>query len=337
MTRGRAGWAAAMVAVVLVVAGGLWVVDGRHTAPTVWPFGQRVVGAWGLTTPEMVASAKRAGVTTALLYGTPPEPSSALGKAFARADIRIISAEISDLVAAYECTRTHTVAPRPSGSRAETYCGDDHGYTEERLYREVRELVRRNVHNPLVAGYWVLDDTPDWDPGSLRPVLDRVSTIVPAGMPKICGFSAGLGSRGRGYWEAGRADNFTPTGCDMVAPYVYADSRAAGDAPLAGIDWDMNDVLPQIMSDLRQRGWSEATTPLVGVAQAFGGRRAKNGAITDPPTPEDMVTQATAYCRAGAVGVAWFAWTITTNYPTAQTPANSPALASGVKAAAEAC
>jgi hypothetical protein len=285
----------------------------------------------------MVDSAAAAGLNFAFLYGPPPEPSSPLGQALTEANVRVISAQVSDLVSAYECTRTQTIAPKPDQSRAESYCSHDPGYSESRLYEEVGELVRRDKNNPLVAGYWVLDDSPDWDVGSLKPVLDELANIIPADRPTVCGFSAGLGANGKSYWEPGRAANFSAAGCDVVATYVYADSRGASDPPLTGIDWTMKDLLPKIKADLQENGWDSNREPLVGIAQAFAGRRAKNGAITDPPTPADMVAQARGYCNAGVIGIAWFAWSIATNYPTAQTPANDPNLANGVRDAATIC
>src|SRR5262245_25194572 len=203
----------AVMALVLVLAtGGLWFVTDKANGMPRTPFGDRLVGGWGLTTPDSVESAAAADVNFAFLYGPPPEPSSPLGQALANANIRVISAEVADVVSAYECTRTHTVAPRPEQSRAESYCADDPGYSQDRVYEEVEAIVRRNVGNPLVAGYWVLDDTPDWDFGSLKPVLDRLATIIPADRPTVCGFSAGLGSNGKSYWTPGRAENFSRGG-----------------------------------------------------------------------------------------------------------------------------
>jgi hypothetical protein len=325
----------ALLAIVMVAAT-LWSVEqAKSTAAT--PFSQRLLAAWGLTTPEMVQSASAAGLNYVFLYGPPPDPSSPLGQSLLQANMQVISAEVADLVSAYECTRTQTVAPKPDESRAESYCASDRDYSESRLYEEVAALVERDRSNPLVAGYWVLDDTPDWDFGSLKPVLNEVASLIPAGRPKICGFSAGLGPNGKNYWEPGRAANFTAAGCDFVATYVYADSRHESDPPLTGIDWEMRGLLPEIKGSLQANGWDPSQQPLLGIAQAFGGRRAKNGAITDPPTPADMVAQARGYCSAGVGGLAWFAWSIATNYPTAQTPANDSDLANGVREAAKSC
>lgn len=326
----------ATILAIVVIAAGVWSLERANSTPAT-PFSQPLLAAWGLTTPEMVESARAAGLNYVFLYGPPPDPSSPLGQSLIQTDMRVISAEVADLVSAYECTRTHTVAPQPGESRAESYCARDPGYSESQLYDDVAALVKRDSANPLVAGYWVLDDTPDWDFGSLKPVLNEVASLIPAGRPKICGFSAGLGPNGKNYWEPGRAANFTTAGCDFVATYVYADSRHESDPPLTGIDWEMRGLLPEIKGSLQANGWDASQQPLLGIAQAFGGRRAKNGAITDPPTPADMVAQARGYCSAGAGGLAWFAWSIATNYPTAQTPANDPDLANGVREAAKSC
>ncbi|AGB24290.1 hypothetical protein Mycsm_04033 [Mycobacterium sp. JS623] len=301
------------------------------------PFGPLFIGGWGLTTSDLVHSASEVGVNYALLYGPPPEASSPQGQALLQANIRVISAEVSDHVSQYECSRTATVAPKPAGSPAESYCSSDVEYSKSQLRDDVEAIARRDRTNPLVAGYWILDDTPDWDYGSLKPVLNELKPLIPVDRPTICGFSAGLGPDGTDSWNPGRAENFSATACDVVAPYVYADSRNETDLPLSGVDWAMTGLLPKIKASLSDNGWDQSRQPLLGVAQAFGGRRAKNGAITDAPSPSDMAAQARGFCSMGASGVAWFAWSITTNYPSAQTPANNSALRDGVREGAKAC
>lgn len=299
--------------------------------------GKQVRGGWNLNTPELVSSAAAAGVTVAFLYTPPPEPSSALGEALSRNDMRIVSAEISQLVTAYECTRTHTVAPKPSQGRHAEYCETDPHYTRDRLLADVRTLVQRDRSNPSVAGYWVLDDTPTWDFGSLRTVLTEIRRIIPAELPTICGFSASLESNGKDVWEPGLAKNFTPNGCDMAAPYIYADSHDPEDPPLTDVDWSMSQLIPKIKATLRQYGWDPARHGLLGVGQAWAGRKTSNGAVTDAPSPANMAAQADAFCQAGAAGIAWYAWTITTRYSDVQTPANHRSLREGVQNSVGSC
>ncbi len=211
---------------IVVVAAVVWSVERANSTPAT-PFSQPLLAAWGLTTPEMVESARASGLNYVFLYGPPPDRSSPLGQSLVQADMRVISAEVADLVSAYECTRTHTPAPRQACRgrnllRLRPGYSDHSSTTTWQRWSEIqREPPRRGILGP--------GRTPDWDFGSLKPVLNEVASLIPAGRPKICGFSAGLGPNGKNYWEPGRAANFTAAGCDFVATYVYADSRHESD------------------------------------------------------------------------------------------------------------
>ena len=300
-------------------------------APVSPSLGKQIRGGWNLNTPELVSSAATAGVTVAFLYQPPPEPSTPLGEALSRHHMSVVSAEMSQLVSAYECTRTHTVAPKPPQGRHADYCSVNPGYTLDRLLADVRAVATRDRSDPRVVGYWVLDDTPTWDFGSLRDVLTEIRKIIPDKLPTICGFSAGLLANGKDVWESGLAQNFTPRGCDMVAPYIYADSHGPDDPPLTNVDWSMSQLIPKIKTSLAENGWDPARQQLLGVGQAWAGRKTSNGAITDVPSPADVYRQADAFCQAGATGISWYAWTITTRYRDVQSPANNRSLHEGVK------
>ena len=301
------------------------------TTPTSLSLGEEIRGGWNLNTPELVSSAAAAGVTVAFLYNPPPDPASALGEALSRHQMPVVSAEISQLVSKYECTRTHTVAPKPSQGRHADYCDVNPGYTRDRLLSDVRAVATRDRNDPRVLGYWVLDDTPTWDFGSLREVLEEIRKIVPEELPTVCGFSAGLLANGKDVWEPGLAENFTPRGCDIVAPYIYSDSHDSDSPPLPNVDWSMSKLLPKIKTSLVENGWDPARQELLGVGQAWAGRKTSNGAVTDAPSPADMYKQAEAFCQAGATGISWYAWTITTRYRDVQGPANNRSLNQGVK------
>ena len=119
-----------------------------------------------------------------------------------------------------------------------------------------------------------------------------------------------------------------------MAPYIYADSRDTSDPAPVNLDWSMSRLLDEIKRSLAQFGWDPSRQPLLGVGQAWGGK--KNEAITYPPLVTEMLTQAQGYCSAGAQGIAWYAWTIT-SMSSVLSPANDPALHQGVSAAAIPC
>lgn len=292
-------------------------------------------GGWNLETPDLVESAATAGVSVAFLYGEPPKPSSPLGKALMRHHMRVVSAEISGLVSAYECTRTHTVARKPAESRQPEFCNVDAHYSLVDLLADTKSLIQRDLTNPLVAGYWVLDDAPAWDFGSLKDVLSEIRKSIPSRRPVICGFGASLEPGGRDVWEAGLAENFSPNGCDVVAPYIYADSQNTSDPEPMNIDWSMSGLLAKIRTSLSQSGWDPSRQPLLGIGQAWGGQKSSD-TITYPPRVTDMLNQALGYCAAGAQGIVWYAWTIT-SMSHVLSPANVPSLHQGVSDTAATC
>ena len=64
------------------------------------------------------------GVNTTIIYGKPFTPSDLVGAELQAKGMHEIDASISSELYYYECHRTHTVAPPPSGT-ANTYCATD--------------------------------------------------------------------------------------------------------------------------------------------------------------------------------------------------------------------
>jgi hypothetical protein len=293
-----------------------------------------VLAGWSLVSTESVQSASRLGIRMAFMYGKPPDPAGPVGQAMRQAGITVVSGELSDLVGTYECARTHSVAPPPEGV-PNTFCPVRGPYTIDELLRDVRQAVTRNSTNPLVVGYWVLDDVPSWDQGSLRDVVVRVHQELPSNRPAFCGFSGALGPPGQGEWQPGIAANFSRAGCNYVVPYVYAEPIPPGTSP-GSIDWSMASVLPRMKADLQKQGWDPREVPMIGIAQAWSGVKISNGFVEPAPRPQDMAAQARAYCEAGAVGVAWYSWALS-DFRDVRTPGNSADLAQGVTEGNNAC
>lgn len=325
----RAAWAVTVLLLAVLpascVSGGL--TSGRSLV--LQRLGEPVFAGWSLTTPEAVTSAAALGLTVDILYNPPPLPDSPLGRALTRMHVRVVSAEISTWLQELECRRTQTVAPPPPDNSP--FCTDDPGQNLDDLIDAVRRIVRRDAANPLVAGYWILDDVAAWDVGGMREALSKIRNIVPADQPTICGFSAGLGVRGRGEWDGRIAANFSPASCDAVALYIYAQPQPPG-TPSPSIDWSMGDLLPRILHSLGEHGWDAAGQPLIGVAQAWSGHHSADGKIVQRPSRVDILTQARAFCQAGAIGIAWYSWELS-DYPGAVTPETNPEMADGIRAA----
>lgn len=77
--------------------------------------------------------------------------------------------------------------------------------------------------------------------------------------------------------------------------------------------------------------------PLIGVAQAWGGLRADApGQEEITPTAANLEEQSASYCRHGAAGIVYYAWS-GGSVVAMQTPANNEQLAQGVKRGIAAC
>ena len=177
--------------------------------------------------------------------------------------------------------------------------------------------------NPLVVGYWTLDDW-NYGDGTGKDLLVQINTLIhqyTPGKPSICGFGGGLSSTGKGGGiDSTTLDNFSPQGCDMIGLYIYADSNSTGT-----YDWGMSTVLPGVLSGLKSKGWNIVQTPLVGIPQAFGGLD-DQGSNWPLPDAAAVEAQTKAYCENGATGIIYYAWG-----GAAQSPTNNAQITQGVK------
>jgi hypothetical protein len=299
------------------------------------------VGGFSADTPERVAAAAALGVRVDILYEVPPSPSSPLGRALVKAHMKVIDANISNELTYWECHRTHTVAPPPRGEE-NYFCARDLEPSlgsSAALLAAVRRLVREDSRNPLVAGYWVLDDWASWDPGSGRALLQRVHNEIEAitpGYPAICGFGGAVLQPGQaGGFDPGTADNYSNSGCDAVGLYNYADSVTKPTAG-TGLDWGMKSLLREEMGALEARGWAERARPLLGIPQAWSGPFQAHY-FQPGLSVAEMVAQAHAFCAAGAKALAWYAWDDSGFGASTLTPDNSTVIRAGIVASADAC
>lgn len=301
--------------------------------------GTHLVVGFGPRKPRLVPGAAALGITADILYDGPPQPRSSLGRALARAHITAIDARVSDELHAWECHRTHTVAPPPNG-RPNNYCSADIDPTsdsKEVVLARVKEYLREDAVNPLVSGYWALDDWPYWDGGSAHELLQEVHAEieeVTPGYPAICGFGGSVEEDGEPEgFEVSTAANFSSTGCDMVGLYNYADPVSAP-SDGEGFEWSMGLLLKEEGEDLADFGWVEAETPLLGIGQAWSGLEGDHR-YQPGLSSAQMVAQAQAFCSYGATSIGWYGWEGFKGRT--QTPANSSVIQQGIKEGATAC
>ncbi len=291
-----------------------------------------------LDTRGRAENAAALGVTTAIEYGGPPAPGSRLARTFVQEHISVIDARPSDALEAWECHRTHTVAPPPPGEE-DWFCRKDYdpGVTTASVLQQIREWVREDASNPLVSGYWVLDDWAPWDGGSARTLLAEVHAVIAEttpGLPAICGFGGAIEPLGqRGGFEASIAANYSDAGCDMVGLYNYAEggSQASSGEEL---EWTMGILLGEEREALDAQGWVQAKTPLLGINQGWSGHTTAHE-LEPGLSTEQMVAEARAFCAAGASSIAWYGWGGVGKR--AQTATNSTAIQAGVRQGIAAC
>jgi hypothetical protein len=297
-----------------------------------------VVG-FGPKKSRLVPGAEALGINADILYEGPPQPKSKFGRALAQAHITAIDARISDELHHWECHRTHTVA-LPPGGKANSYCATDIDPSDdspEVVLARVSEYLREDAANPLVSGYWVLDDWPSWDGGSAHALLQEVHAeieeITP-GYPAICGFGGSVEEDGEPEgFEPSTAANYSSAGCDMVGLYNYADP-VSSPSDGEGFEWDMRLLLQEEATDLASFGWVEAETPLLGIGQAWSGQLGKHE-YQPGLSSAQMVAQARAYCSYGARSIGWYGWEGFKSRT--QTPEDSSVIRQGIEEGAAAC
>jgi hypothetical protein len=289
-----------------------------------------------------VANAAAQGITTDILYGGPPRPASELGRALSKHHMAVVDARFSGELFYWECHRTHTVAPPPK-NQANDYCTDDakpNVDTKAVVLSTIARWLRQDADNPLVRGYWVLDDWPYWDGGSARGLLQSIHREIHRATPSypaICGFGgAVLRSGRRGGFALSTAENYSNAGCDMVGWYNYSPFGRRHPSDGKGLDWSMKVLLATEGRDLRKFGWSLSRAPLLGIGQAWAGRYA--GRDYQPGlTTRQMLTQAKAFCAYGATAIGWYAWDDSGFGARTHTPNNSKIIDQGIRRGASAC
>ncbi len=302
----------------------------------------RFVAGFSADTPARVEKAAAAGITTDILYGGPPRPSSALGQALSKAHMTVIDGRLSGELFYWECHRTHTLAHPPKGRRND-YCHTDEKPSVDSqavVLKQIDVWVDADAHNPLVSGYWVLDDWPYWDGGSARGLLQSVHREIAAatpGYPAICGFGGTVLKPGQsGGFDRSTAENYSNAGCDMVGWYDYAPIGERHPSKGRGLDWSMKVLLATEGRDLAKFGWSESRAPLLGIGQAWSGRYAAK--YYQPGlSAAEIVTQAKAFCSFGAQSIGWYAWDDSGYVRETQTPDNSQTIVHGIEQSVSAC
>jgi hypothetical protein len=300
-------------------------------------------GGFSIDTPEEATKAAMDGVQVVFQYGQPPTENDALGKKLQSLHMKVIDGYISSYLYYYECHRTHTVTPPPPWY-TNPCAADSHPElnSENALLANIAHHLQQVKNNPLIIGYWTLDDWVLWDAGSAQPLLIQIHNLIQhytPGRPAICGFGGSIDLHHEYGWEDWVADNFSPQGCDEVGFYIYASSLpdSTPTASPGDYDWSMSQLLSAMFASLQQRGWDIAEEPLIGIGQAFGGPKAHTGSYWVMPGAKDIEAQSKSFCEHGATGLAFYSWDDPTYGPTTQSPMNNTRIDTGIQNGIAAC
>jgi hypothetical protein len=302
-----------------------------------------IIGGFSIDTPQRAENAQANGIQVVFKYNQPPDEKDSLGQKLQALHMKVIDGYISSHLYYYECHRTKTVKPPPSPD--ESFCQEDVDpslSSEDALLAAITKHLQQVKNNQLVVGYWALDDWISWDAGSARPLLIKIHDLIQQytpGRPAICGFGGSIRPDTTVGWSDWLAQNFSPQGCDMVGLYLYASALpdSTPPPPSNSYDWSMSDVLPAMLTSLKQRGWDIAKEPLIGIGQVFGGPVGSTNEYWITPDAKDIEAQSKSFCEHGATGLVFYAWNDSEFGPQAQTPMNSPQIQAGIKQGIAAC
>jgi hypothetical protein len=310
-----------------------------HPSTRAVPLG-RIRAGFSIDSVARVDSAVGLGVNTAFIYGKPFTPSDPVGAEMQARGMHEVDAGFASDLYYYECHRTHTVALPPPGT-PNYYCATDKVpsmSSETALLAAIDAKLQVDAANPLIVGYWVLDDWNLWDAGSARTVLQNIHAHIlhyTPRKPAICGFGVAISRPGVNSWNSRIALNYSNAGCNMVGIYSYA-STSSTYSNGSQLDFTMRAPLAAVFKSLRSLGWNSSATPLIGIGQAFAGLYA--GTRYYPGiTHQQMLAQATAFCKAGAVSIAWYGWDDSGFGSQTLTPMTSSEVQNGITRGIAAC
>jgi hypothetical protein len=295
-------------------------------------------GGFGINTPERATKAAADGMQVVFKYGEPPSSGDPLGQTLNALHMKVIDTMPWTYLYRYECHRLKTLV---SPSAFASYCNGDYPEmaSENALFAALTAHLQQVQANQLIIGYWILDD---WvrEAGDGKQILINIHTLIQKyapGQPTICGFGGGIGLNRDYEWDDWTAGNFSPQGCDMVAPYIYTSSIADGALSPDAFNWPMTGLLPAIFTSLRQRGWDIKKEPLIGIGQAFGGPFTDGNRYYAIPDARDIAIQSRSFCTSGATGLVFYTWDDLGFGPTSQNPMNSPEIETGIRNGIAAC
>ncbi len=275
-------------------------------------------GGFSIESDAEIANATADGIQATLIYGYAPLPTDPVGQALIAHNMKLIDDMPEKYLYYYECHIHNTCS-------ASTY---PELTSVQALLTDVSNHLQQAKNNPLIVGYWILDDW-NFGDGTGKNLLIQINNLIhryTPGKPSICGFGGEIPPLpSNGGWDDQVTDNFSPQGCDMIGLYIYAYKGSTGT-----YDWRMSNILPAAFASFKKRGWDSTKEPLVGIPQAFGG--IVEGESWPVPDANAVETQTKTYCQQGAIGIIFYDWD-----PSAQSPITNSQITQGIKSGIADC
>lgn len=286
---------------VLVVVGlvSAWLFSMDHRASNQASPIKHALGVYGLRSPQGAERANQSlGATIAV--GNPDRIASSRRQ---QSPVKIIDSTPQKMLYRAMC---------PNGPRS---CHHLSSNQMTRIKQRIVASVQKNIDNPAVLGYYLLDDYWFDMSAELKVISQAIKRIKPRAT-LLCAFGLNIATSE----ESTSVDrfrnklvNYSPQWCNAVSIYSY--SRSYSYPLRSSSDWSMSSTLELALHDLRNRGWRPTNGLLVGTPQAFNfnprinrstnARELEYRAVT---TQQTLRTQVTAFCRAGAQAIIAYTW-----------------------------
>jgi hypothetical protein len=223
--------------------------------------------------------------------------TGALATAMADQPMKYLDRRIADMV--------YNVCPPSSGCTLTAT-------QENNLVAQVTNYLNANKNDPLIAGYYILDDWPGNVKNALQRITAAVRTITPT-KPTVCAFVGILD-----FWQSSDHSgapftahaafdraiaNYSPAGCDIADFYVYGVPGVIPFTnphcvPPSDVDWDGSGFYPYMKAALTARGWVPSMGWMISPQTFTSGNSCDND--YPEPTMASIELQTTSACQAGA-------------------------------------
>src|SRR5262249_31169649 len=205
------------------------------------------------------------------------------------------------------------------------YCRSTYGHCnltssqQSQILSDATAHVQATLHDPAIAGYYLLDASP----GPIATLLQRLTSMVHSyqsqmsfARPTVCAFGITLAWQQNGWHNSfGQFDNavsnYSPAGCDIPDLYAYGvgneNNQCIADT---GTDWtgtmvlNGESVISHVKAGWQSRGWDPSTGFVIS-GHTFSNGSCQHDAY---PTGSEVQTETQSFCANGAIASISFSY-----------------------------